>query len=155
MDSKSEERECTAMQKVENVGSSFTSSVANCQQLATDLGLTNLTPSEVAEILVMMVMESDPQKTPLSFTDWLEDKPTGEKWHPEIFAEVLNQVSPDLDWKEVISSFDMPSFSVKSRGCLSALMSVLSVGLQNESFPVKVLYKRWTNSEAQPRFMDT
>uniref|UniRef100_A0A5S6QEM5 CCR4-NOT transcription complex subunit 1 n=1 Tax=Trichuris muris TaxID=70415 RepID=A0A5S6QEM5_TRIMR len=149
MDSKSEERECTAMQKVENVGSSFTSSVANCQQLATDLGLTNLTPSEVAEILVMMVMESDPQKTPLSFTDWLEDKPTGEKWHPEIFAEVLNQVSPDLDWKEVISSFDMPSFSVKSRGCLSALMSVLSVGLQNESFPVKVLYKRWTNSEAQ------
>ncbi|KFD64100.1 hypothetical protein M514_12652 [Trichuris suis] len=194
MENKQEERECSVMQKIKNIGCTyapnvancqqlaseiglvnptpsevaeimtmmvldsdsqkaplctFTSNVANCQQLASEIGLVNPTPSEVAEIMTMMVLDSDSQKAPLSFTDWLEDKPTGENWHPEVFAEVLKQISPDLDWSEVMLCFDTPSFMVKNRGCLSSLMSVLSVGFQNESIPLKLLFNRWENPEAQ------
>ncbi|KFD46476.1 hypothetical protein M513_12649 [Trichuris suis] len=150
MENKQEERECSVMQKIKNIGYAFTSNVANCQQLAAEIGLVNPSPLEVAEITTMMVLDSDSQKGPLPSADWPEsNKHTSKNWHPEVFAEVLKQISPDLDWSEVMLCFDTPSFMIKNRGCLSSLMSVLSVGFQNESIPLKLLFNRWENPEAQ------
>ncbi|CDW52444.1 Not1 and DUF3819 domain containing protein [Trichuris trichiura] len=144
-----EEEESSVLQKIKNVGCVFTRNVTACLRLAREIGLEDLTSSEVAEIVTMMVLGSDSSEAPQSSADQVTDMPNRENWHPIVFAKALRQISPDLDWYEVIFCFDTPSFVIKNRACLSSLMSVLSVGFQNEPIPLKLLFNRWENPEAQ------
>lgn len=65
--------------------------------------------------------------------------------------------NPSLSWLDVIKELDHPDFIIKDRNGLVLLFTALRLGLKvqgyhAETFPVELIYRHWTNSEAQVMF---
>jgi len=59
-----------------------------------------------------------------------------------------------LSWLDVIKELDHTDFIIKDRQGLVLLYTSLRLGLKsqgyhNENFPVEMIYRHWSNSEAQ------
>lgn len=142
------------------IGYAFTANVEECR--GNLLKLTrDLTPSSVAKILIVMckthggLEDSSTVQSPGSFAKNSENRPTTTTtWNIDVLLQALKEVTPNLQWNNVLSELDSADFLIKDRQGLIILMSALRMGLQNagfhpENFPVDQLYKRWANFEGQ------
>ncbi|XP_050527108.1 CCR4-NOT transcription complex subunit 1-like isoform X2 [Daktulosphaira vitifoliae] len=75
-------------------------------------------------------------------------------WNVEVFVQTINDLNPSLSWLDVIKELDHAEFIVKDRKGLAILFSALRLGLnrqgyQIENFPIEMIYRNWSCSEAQ------
>lgn len=140
---------------VAEMGYGFTSSIEECRNSLLKLVGRDINPAAVARTLSLMcrthsgLEESLNLQTPGSFS-----KDGRNSWNVEVFVQALKEVTPNLQWSNVMLELDHPEFVVKDRQGLIMLISALRMGLQNvgfhpETFPVDHLYRRWTSVEGQ------
>lgn len=67
------------------------------------------------------------------------------------FQQVVTEIAPSLNWKEVVSELDHPCFLIRDRTGLRLLLTALQLGLQTQgtTFPTDLLYQSWNNAEGQ------
>lgn len=64
-------------------------------------------------------------------------------WNAKVFAAAVNEISPNLNWSEVIMHLDQANFFVRNKIQLQFLTTVLLEGLGNNTFPIALLYREW------------
>ncbi|XP_046333509.2 CCR4-NOT transcription complex subunit 1-like isoform X5 [Haliotis rufescens] len=140
-------------------GYSCTSTVEECRNHLMQFGFRELTPTSVARVLGMMAHtptglgESQPAPTSVAVGSGWSDKdridtPGVTTWNVEIFVQVVKDLAPLLNWKEVVSQLDHKGFYVNNKKGLKLLMEGLFRGLQ-DIFPVEYIFKPWSNTEGQ------
>ncbi|XP_076264687.1 CCR4-NOT transcription complex subunit 1 isoform X3 [Rhynchophorus ferrugineus] len=143
---------------VKEIGYGFTSSPDECRNTILKLGGRDIAPSTVARVLAVMC------RTHSGLDDSYIDSAIGPfakgvpevrpSWNVEIFVQALKEVSPSLQWNNVVAELDHPEFLIKDRQGLCILITALKQGLQSlgfhpDTFPVDHFYKRWSNLEGQ------
>ncbi|XP_019755712.2 CCR4-NOT transcription complex subunit 1 isoform X2 [Dendroctonus ponderosae] len=134
---------------VKELGYIFTSTLEECRNSIIKLGGRDIAPSTVARVLAVMC------RTHTGLDDALGAFKGSEvrSWNIEIFVQALKEISPSLQWNNVVSELDHPEFVIKDRQGLCILISVLRQGFQSlgfhpdTTFPVDQFYKRWINVE--------
>ncbi|VDK53223.1 unnamed protein product [Cylicostephanus goldi] len=81
----------------------------------------------------------------VSELDVAEDPP----WNGKVFASVVNEMNPNLDWYEVFDRLDDVQMLVIRRQSLITLIDALKTGLRDKPFPIAKLYTKWRCREAQ------
>lgn len=153
---------------VREIGYPFTASVEECKNTLVNLSGRDLGAVDVARIISMMIryhtglQDGPPIQAAGNF--WLghdgkkeagmPHAATGEIWNSEVFVQALKELTPSLNWKEVILELDHPEFIVTDRHGISLLFTILRLGLQSAGypaniFPVEYLCRHWTNLEGQ------
>ncbi|XP_066142150.1 CCR4-NOT transcription complex subunit 1 isoform X1 [Euwallacea fornicatus] len=136
---------------VKELGYGFTSSLEECRNTVLKLGGRDIAPSTVARVLAVMC------RTHTGLDDSLggfKSQDVRCSWNIEIFVQALKEISPSLQWNNVVAELDHPEFVIKDRQGLCILISALRQGLQSlgfhpDTFPVDHFYKRWANVEGQ------
>ncbi|CAG9761528.1 unnamed protein product [Ceutorhynchus assimilis] len=136
---------------VKDLSYGFTSSLEECRNAIIKLGGRDIAPSTVARVLAVMC------RTPNGLDDSIgnfNNQESRSAWNTEIFVQSLKEVSPSLQWNNVVGELDHPEFLIKDRTGLCILIGALRQGLQAlgfhpDNFPVEYFYKRWSNLEGQ------
>ena len=71
-------------------------------------------------------------------------------WNGDVFIQVVQDLAPHLNWREVVSELDHPEFIVLGKAGLRLLVQALFRGLK-DVFPVDLVYRQWKNTEGQVR----
>ncbi|KAK5971782.1 CCR4-NOT transcription complex subunit [Trichostrongylus colubriformis] len=147
---------------VQGAGSSCTATEETFRSRLQDMTMTEaacFTPSTVALALISF-LDGGPNKATLqakrhasferagpgvSDLDVVEDPP----WNGKVFANVVNEMNPNLDWCEVIDRLDDVQMLVTRRQSLITLIDALKTGLRDKPFPINKLYTKWRCREAQ------
>ncbi len=84
---------------------------------------------------------------------WSEGKDKPESggpstWNVEVFVQVVKDLAPHLNWREVVADLDHHSFIILGKPGLRLLMQGLFRGLQ-DVFPIEAVYQQWKNTEGQ------
>ncbi|KAL1517994.1 hypothetical protein ABEB36_001684 [Hypothenemus hampei] len=137
---------------VKELGYGFTSSLEECRNSLIKLGGRDIAPSTVARVLAVMCRTHTGLDDTLSTFKGQQD--VRSSWNIDIFVQALKEVSPSLQWNNVVAELDHPEFAIKDRQGLIILISALRQGLQSlgfhpETFPIDHFYKRWGNVEGQ------
>ncbi|XP_043234309.1 CCR4-NOT transcription complex subunit 1-like isoform X1 [Amphibalanus amphitrite] len=150
------------------VGYVLCSSVEECRRHLVNHGASELTAPAVARCLGAMaktytgLQEQIPiQSLQSPASIWASDKTTDgpQTWNVEVFVQAVHELTPALQWKEVVYHLDHPGFQVKDRTALRLITQALQLGLQlqgvgADSFPVQVLYRVWKNADSQLSYID-
>lgn len=64
-------------------------------------------------------------------------------WNAKVFANAANELSPSLNWSEVVMHLDQPNFFIRNKAQLQFLTTLLLEGLGSNPFPVALLYREW------------
>ncbi|GFQ94535.1 CCR4-NOT transcription complex subunit 1 [Trichonephila clavata] len=147
---------------IQEMGYNFTSSVEECKNNMTQIGLREIKPSVVARILSMMarsytgLSDAMPLQSMNSNMAMWGDKEKSDvnqqaTWNVEVFVQAIRDITT-LDWKEVVHELDNPDFLLKDRKGLKLLWQGLTLGLGQEPFPMDKMYRRWRNTEGQFSF---
>uniref|UniRef100_T1DC70 CCR4-NOT transcription complex subunit 1 n=1 Tax=Cupiennius salei TaxID=6928 RepID=T1DC70_CUPSA len=150
---------------IQEMGYNFTSNVEECRNSMVQIGLRDLNPQTVARILSMMARSHTglTEAVPVqnmnsnSMIMWNDNKEKSEgnqqpSWNVEIFVQVVHDMAPSLDWKEVVSELDNPGFLLKDKKGFKILWQALILGLGHETFPMDRMYRRWRYPEGQFSF---
>ncbi|XP_059164399.1 CCR4-NOT transcription complex subunit 1-like isoform X2 [Physella acuta] len=133
-------------------GYSCTASVDECRNLLTICGAREITPVAVARILGMMA------RTPVGLGDHgqhqidHQDVPGVSTWNVDVFLQIVKEMNPHINWREVVSNLDHPKFLVSGRKGLRIIVQALLRSLQ-DPFPIDYIYKPWNNTEGQLSFL--
>lgn len=134
---------------IQDIGYSFTSSVDDCRNSLLTFGQSIkdlLTPKSVARVMGLMARTHDGQNYPQYHNqNWSFENQT---WNVDVFVQTVQELVPNLSWKEVIREFDYPEFLVKDKHALRLLVNSLKRVLR-DNFPIELFYKLWKNSEGQ------
>ncbi|XGW14420.1 hypothetical protein V3C99_000603 [Haemonchus contortus] len=144
---------------VQGAGSSCTATEETFRNRLHDMTMTEpacFTPSTVALTLISF-LDGGPNRVAkrhasferagpgVSDLDVAEDPP----WNGKVFATVVNEMNPNLDWCEVIDRLDDVQMLVTRRQSLITLIDALKTGLRDKPFPINKLYTKWRCREAQ------
>ncbi|XP_064641680.1 CCR4-NOT transcription complex subunit 1-like isoform X3 [Lineus longissimus] len=143
------------------VGYSCTASIEECRTTLVQFGVREITPASIARVLGLMA------KTPSGLGDqinvqsinqpggsiWGESKEKQDNgglatWNVDVFVQVVQDLAPHLNWKEVVGELDHPGFVILSKQGFRLLVQALFRGIQ-DIFPVEFIYRHWKNSEGQ------
>ncbi|BFZ13285.1 hypothetical protein BsWGS_16323 [Bradybaena similaris] len=134
-------------------GYSCTLNAEECRTVLTQCGAKEVNPAAVARTLSMMV------RTPVGLGDHGQQQPSDRPevpgvstWNVDIFLQIIKEMNPHLNWREVVSNLDHKGFLITSRKGLRLLVHVISRGVQ-EPFPADLVYKPWNNTEGQLSFL--
>ncbi|XP_050425870.1 CCR4-NOT transcription complex subunit 1-like [Adelges cooleyi] len=122
-------------------------------------------PKSIANVLIMMIRSHSGLETQPLLSFWvgdnridLSDLTTSNAnlttWNVEAFVGAVLDVNPLLSWTEVVKELDQSDFMIKDRKGLVLLITTLRLALKKqkflrESFPIKMFYYQWTNSDSQ------
>ncbi|CAH1270308.1 CNOT1 [Branchiostoma lanceolatum] len=148
---------------MQEVGYGCCASVEECRNTLLQFGVREVTPAVVARVLGMMarthvgLSDSIPLQSLTSpgGSIWSEGKDKSEggqsqSWSVDVFVDVLQDLAPHLNWREVIFELDHPGLVLKDAQGLRLLTSALTRALANQDvFPIDLLYRQWKNTEGQ------
>ncbi|KAI8491153.1 CCR4-NOT transcription complex subunit 1, partial [Branchiostoma belcheri] len=148
---------------MQEVGYGCCASVEECRNTLLQFGVREVTPAVVARVLGMMarthvgLSDSIPLQSLTSpgGSIWSEGKDKSEggqsqSWSVDVFVDVLQDLAPHLNWREVIFELDYPGLILKDAQGLRLLTSALTRALANQDvFPIDLLYRQWKNTEGQ------
>ena len=69
-------------------------------------------------------------------------------WNVDVFIEVVKDLAPHLNFREVVLEMDHPNFIIKDAQGLRIVKNAFLRGLQ-DVFPIEVLYRTWKNTDGQ------
>uniref|UniRef100_A0A8D2Q535 CCR4-NOT transcription complex subunit 1 n=1 Tax=Varanus komodoensis TaxID=61221 RepID=A0A8D2Q535_VARKO len=97
-------------------------------------------------------------KPPKPFGIWSDgrDKNDGTQthtWNVEVLIDVLKELNPTLNFKEVTYELDHPGFQIRDSKGLQIVVYGVQRGLGLEVFPVDLIYRPWKHAEGQLSFI--
>lgn len=76
-------------------------------------------------------------------------------WKPDIFAQAVKEILPNLVWKEVCVQLDNKEFFIRDRQGLNLLLTVFRLGTGGNLFPTECIYRHWQNVTGQLSLITT
>ena len=128
---------------VQELGYGFTASHEECRNALLSFSSTikdNLNAVNVARLLSLMA------RTHNETSESTKDSLT---WNSDVLVAVLLEITPGLQWKDVVKEFDHSEFLIKDKGALRLVINAVKRGLRTEQFPIEHIYKTWNNPEGQ------
>ncbi|XP_060110364.1 CCR4-NOT transcription complex subunit 1 isoform X4 [Heteronotia binoei] len=151
---------------MQEVGYGFCASVEECRNIITQFGVGEVTAAQVARVLGMMARTHSglADGIPLQSISapgsgiWSDgrDKNDGTQthtWNVEVLIDVLKELNPSLNFKEVTYELDHPGFQVRDSKGLQIVVYGVQRGLGLEVFPVDLIYRPWKHAEGQLSFI--
>ncbi|XP_040596732.1 CCR4-NOT transcription complex subunit 1 isoform X5 [Mesocricetus auratus] len=151
---------------MQEVGYGFCASVEECRNIIMQFGVREVTAAQVARVLGMMA------RTHSGLTDgiplqsisapgsgiWSDGKDKSEgaqahTWNVEVLIDVLKELNPSLNFKEVTYELDHPGFQIRDSKGLHNVVYGIQRGLGMEVFPVDFIYRPWKHAEGQLSFI--
>ncbi|XP_067356607.1 CCR4-NOT transcription complex subunit 1 isoform X5 [Channa argus] len=151
---------------MQEVGYGFCANVDECRNIILQYGVREVTASQVARVLGMMA------RTHSGLTDGIplqsisapgsgiwsdgKDKNDGSQahtWNVEVLIDVVKEVNPNLNFKEVTYELDHPGFIIRDSKGLQIVVYGIQRGLGVEVFPVDLIYRPWKHAEGQLSFI--
>ncbi|XP_001363026.2 CCR4-NOT transcription complex subunit 1 [Monodelphis domestica] len=151
---------------MQEVGYGFCASVEECRNIIMQFGVREVTAAQVARVLGMMA------RTHSGLTDGIplqaisapgsgiwsdgKDKSDGAQahtWNVEVLIDVLKELNPSLNFKEVTYELDHPGFQIRDSKGLQHVVYGIQRGLGLEVFPVDLIYRPWKHAEGQLSFI--
>lgn len=151
---------------MQEVGYGFCTSVDECRNIILQYGVREVTASQVARVLGMMA------RTHSGITDgiplqsiaapgsgiWSDGKDKNDSsqahtWNVEVLIDVVKEVNPNLNFKEVTYELDHPGFVIRDSKGLHIVVYGIQRGLGLEVFPVDLIYRPWKHAEGQLSFI--
>uniref|UniRef100_A0A8C5A9T2 CCR4-NOT transcription complex subunit 1 n=1 Tax=Gadus morhua TaxID=8049 RepID=A0A8C5A9T2_GADMO len=151
---------------MQEVGYGFCASMDECRNIILQYGVREVTASQVARVLGMMarthsgLADGIPLQsisTPGS-SIWSDgkDKSDGSQthtWNVDVFIDVVKEVNPNLNFKEVTYELDHHGFMIRDSKGLKIVVCGIVRGLAMELFPVDLIYRPWKHAEGQLSFI--
>ncbi|GFS04482.1 CCR4-NOT transcription complex subunit 1, partial [Elysia marginata] len=135
-------------------GYNCTVSVDECRTLLAQCGAREITADAVARTLGMMARTPQGLGSHVSQASDRPDVPGVATWNVDVFLQVVKEMNPHLNWKNVIFNFDHKGFLVSGKKGLRLLVQAFMLsGLQNDTFPIDLMYRPWTHTEGQLSFL--
>ncbi|XP_038609309.1 CCR4-NOT transcription complex subunit 1 isoform X9 [Tachyglossus aculeatus] len=151
---------------MQEVGYGFCASIEECRSIIRQFGVREVTAAQVARVLGMMA------RTHSGLTDGIplqsisapgsgiwsdgKDKSDGAQahtWNVEVLIDVLKELNPSLNFKEVTYELDHPGFQIRDSKGLQNVVFGIQRGLGMEVFPVDLIYRPWKHAEGQLSFI--
>ncbi|XP_077938504.1 CCR4-NOT transcription complex subunit 1 isoform X6 [Gasterosteus aculeatus] len=151
---------------MQEVGYGFCASLDECRNIIVQYGVREVTASQVARVLGMMA------RTHSGLTDGIplqsisapgsgiwsdgKDKNDGSQahtWNVEVLIDVVKEVNPNLNFKEVTYELDHAGFIIRDSKGLHIVVYGIQRGLGMEVFPVDLIYRPWKHAEGQLSFI--
>uniref|UniRef100_A0A2I3T815 CCR4-NOT transcription complex subunit 1 n=2 Tax=Pan TaxID=9596 RepID=A0A2I3T815_PANTR len=151
---------------MQEVGYGFCASIEECRNIIVQFGVREVTAAQVARVLGMMA------RTHSGLTDGIplqsisapgsgiwsdgKDKSDGAQahtWNVEVLIDVLKELNPSLNFKEVTYELDHPGFQIRDSKGLHNVVYGIQRGLGMEVFPVDLIYRPWKHAEGQLSFI--
>ncbi|XP_074055145.1 CCR4-NOT transcription complex subunit 1 isoform X8 [Macrotis lagotis] len=151
---------------MQEVGYGFCASIEECRNIIMQFGVREVTAAQVARVLGMMA------RTHSGLTDGIplqsisapgsgiwsdgKDKSDGAQahtWNVEVLIDVLKELNPSLNFKEVTYELDHPGFQIRDSKGLQNVVYGIQRGLGLEGFPVDLIYRPWKHAEGQLSFI--
>ncbi|KAM9815705.1 CCR4-NOT transcription complex subunit 1 isoform X7 [Syngnathus typhle] len=151
---------------MQEVGYGFCTSLDECRNIIHQYGVREVTASQVARVLGMMA------RTHSGLTDGIplqsisapgsgiwsdgKDKNDGSQahtWNVEVLIDVVKEVNPNLNFKEVTYELDHAGFLIRDSKGLNIVVYGIQRGLGMEVFPVDLIYRPWKHAEGQLSFI--
>ncbi|XP_065422904.1 CCR4-NOT transcription complex subunit 1 isoform X28 [Chrysemys picta bellii] len=144
----------------------FSLSVEECRNIIMQFGVREVTAAQVARVLGMMARTHSglTEGIPLQSISapgsgiWSDgkDKSDGTQahtWNVEVLIDVLKELNPSLNFKEVTYELDHPGFQLRDSKGLQIVVYGIQRGLGMEVFPVDLIYRPWKHAEGQLSFI--
>ncbi|KAF7224984.1 transcript variant X6 [Nothobranchius furzeri] len=151
---------------IQEVGYGFCASLDECRNIILQYGVREVTASQVARVLGMMARTHSglSDGIPLQSISapgsgiWSDgkDKNDGSQahtWNVEVLIDVVKEVNPNLNFKEVTYELDHPGFIIRDSKGLHIVVYGIQRGLGMEVFPVDLIYRPWKHAEGQLSFI--
>ncbi|XP_075796619.1 CCR4-NOT transcription complex subunit 1 isoform X9 [Pelodiscus sinensis] len=151
---------------MQEVGYGFCTSVEECRNIIMQFGVREVTAAQVARVLGMMARSHSglTEGIPLQSISapgsgiWSDgkDKSDGTQahtWNVEVLIDVLKELNPSLNFKEVTYELDHPGFQLRDSKGLQIVVYGIQRGLGMEVFPVDLIYRPWKHAEGQLSFI--
>ncbi|ROL51636.1 CCR4-NOT transcription complex subunit 1 [Anabarilius grahami] len=152
---------------MQEVGYGFCASVEECRNIILQYGVREVTASQVARVLGMMARTHSGLSdgiglqsisNPVGGGIWSDgkDKSDGSQahtWNVEVLIDVVKEVNPNLNFKEVTYELDHPGFLIRDSKGLQIVVYGVQRGLGMEVFPVDLIYRPWKHAEGQLSFI--
>ncbi|XP_038857438.1 CCR4-NOT transcription complex subunit 1 isoform X12 [Salvelinus namaycush] len=151
---------------MQEVGYGFCASLDECRNIILQYGVREVTASQVARVLGMMARTHSglSDGIPLQSISapgsgiWSDgkDKSDGSQahtWNVEVLIDVVKEVNPNLNFKEVTYELDHPGFMIRDSKGLQMVVYGIQRGLGMEVFPVDLIYRPWKHAEGQLSFI--
>ncbi|RKP10666.1 CCR4-Not complex component, Not1-domain-containing protein [Thamnocephalis sphaerospora] len=127
-----------------DLGYKCCSSPAAVHEVLAQYGVGDASPlsaEEVARVLGMMV------RTHVSLeASSGPDGTLAKTWNSQMFASVIAEKQPDLDWEEVLKQLDYPEFTVFDLEGMMLIVSAYRAAIkETRPLPASVLLREWTN----------
>ncbi|XP_019750805.1 CCR4-NOT transcription complex subunit 1 isoform X5 [Hippocampus comes] len=151
---------------MQEVGYGFCASLDECRNIILQYGVREVTASQVARVLGMMA------RTHSGLTDgiplqsisapgsgiWSDGKDKNDSsqahtWNVEVLIDVVKEVNPNLNFKEVTYELDHAGFLIRDSKGLHIVVYGIQRGLGMEVFPVDLIYRPWKHAEGQLSFI--
>ncbi|KAJ1081954.1 hypothetical protein NDU88_002126 [Pleurodeles waltl] len=151
---------------MQEVGYGFCASVEECRNIIVQFGVREVTAVQVARVLGMMA------RTHSGLTDGIplqsisapgsgiwsdgKDKSDGTQahtWNVEVLIDVVKELNPSLNFKEVTYELDHPGFLMRDSKGLQIVVYGIQRGLGMDVFPVDLIYRPWKHAEGQLSFI--
>ncbi|KAJ8247370.1 hypothetical protein GJAV_G00245620 [Gymnothorax javanicus] len=151
---------------MQEVGYGFCASLDECRNIILQYGVREVTASQVARVLGMMARTHSglSDGIPLQSISapgsgiWSDGKDKSEgsqahTWNVEVLIDVVKEVNPNLNFKEVTYELDHPGFTIRDSKGLQIVVYGIQRGLGMEVFPVDLIYRPWKHAEGQLSFI--
>ncbi|KAG8143770.1 putative CCR4-NOT transcription complex subunit 1-like protein, partial [Naja naja] len=132
---------------MQEVGYGFCTSVEECRSIITQFGVGEVTAAQVARSI------SAPGSGIWSDGRDKNDGTQTHTWNVEVLIDVLKELNPTLNFKEVTYELDHPGFQIRDSKGLQIVVFGVQRGLGLEVFPVDLIYRPWKHAEGQLSFI--
>ncbi|CAN2389296.1 CCR4-NOT transcription complex subunit [Pristimantis euphronides] len=151
---------------MQEVGYSFCTSVEECRSIIVQFGVREVTAVQVARVLGMMARTHSGLTDGISLQSisspgsgiWSDGKDKNDSvqahtWNVEVFIDVVKDLNPSLNFKDVIYELDNPMFLIRDSKGLQTVVYGIQRGLGMDVFPVDLIYRAWKHAEGQLSFI--
>ncbi|XP_069595656.1 CCR4-NOT transcription complex subunit 1 isoform X2 [Ranitomeya imitator] len=151
---------------MQEVGYSFCASVEECRNIIVQFGVREVTAAQVARVLGMMARTHSGLTDGISLQSitspgsgiWSDGKDKSDSvqahtWNVEVFIDVVKELNPSLNFKDVIYELDNPVFLIRDSKSLQTVVYGIQRGLGLDVFPADLIYRAWKHAEGQLSFI--
>lgn len=142
------------MDYVQEIGYGFTSNPEECRSALQSFNPAvkdMLNPINIAKVLGLMARTHSNLNADWQYQNDAEISASQATWNSEVFALVVSELVPKLDWKLVVKEFDHAEFIIRDRVALKLVVQAIK-RVVRDPFPIEHIYRTWKNSEGQVRF---
>jgi len=147
--------ENSLMDYIQEIGYGFTANAEDCRSALQSFnsGIKDyLNAVNVAKVLGMMARTHNNLNADWQFQNEFENKEGQPTWNPEVFATVVQELAPKIDFKNVVKELDHAEFIIRDRVALKLIVQTIKRVLRDQ-FPIEHIYRVWKNTEGQVKLL--